>query len=78
MSLAESIGEAFRPSSDRDSSHVLASDQSGTALIGQVRPQPVNCHRRAVAEADQEIDMCRAPGQPGPGPSSTSEEQHGS
>jgi len=34
MSPAKTIDEAFRPSSDRDPSHFLASDQPGPALIG--------------------------------------------
>jgi hypothetical protein len=34
MSPAKTIDEAFRPSSDRDLSHFLASDQPGPALIG--------------------------------------------
>src|SRR5262249_2176646 len=45
--------------------HVLPGDQPSAALICQVRPEPVDRHRRAVAEADQEVDVRHAPGQPG-------------
>src|SRR5437763_5401846 len=53
---------SFRCDRDSDASHVLAGNQPGAALIGQVRPQPVDCDRHAVAEADQKIDVRHAPG----------------
>src|SRR5947207_2171084 len=55
---------SFRCDRDSDASHVLAGNQPGAALIGQVRPQPVDRDRHTVAEADQEIDVRRTPGHP--------------
>src|ERR1051325_3146569 len=45
--------------------HFLAGDQPRPALIGQIRPQPINRDRYAVAEADQKVDVRRSPDQPG-------------
>ena len=46
-------------------SHLLTGDQSRTALIGQVRPQPIDRDCHAVAKADQEVNVRQAPHQPG-------------
>src|ERR1051325_7826426 len=43
---------------------VLSGDEPCPALIGQVRPYPVERDGQPVPEADQEIDVGRAPRQP--------------
>ena len=40
---------------------VLADNQPGAALIGEVRPQPIERDRQAAAKPDQEIDVRGAP-----------------
>ena len=45
--------------------HVLAGDQAGAALVGQVQPQPIDRNRQPAAKADQIIDVRDAPDQPG-------------
>src|SRR5262245_55505702 len=40
-------------------------DQSSAALIGEIRPRPVEEHREPVAESDQEEDVDRQPCHPG-------------
>ena len=49
---------------DANFSHVLPRDQPGAPLVGDIRPQPIDRDRQAVAEADQEIDVRHAPGEP--------------
>ena len=43
---------------------IAIDDQPGAALVGQIRPEPFERHDQAIAEADQKIDMHKAPGEP--------------
>jgi len=45
--------------------HVLSGDQPGAALVGQVRPEPIDRDSQTIAEADQEVDVGHTPDEPG-------------
>jgi len=42
-----------------------AGDEAGSALVGEVRPGPLDENQDAVAEADEEKDVDEEPGEPG-------------
>ena len=42
-----------------------AGDEPGAAREGEIVPGPVEDDREAVAEADEKIDICEAPDEPG-------------
>src|SRR4029077_18866391 len=44
---------------------VAAGDQAGAALVGEIRPGPLDHHDQAIAESDEEKNVDEEPCQPG-------------